>query len=230
MPDRITRVYTRTGDTGTTGLAGGQRVPKDSPRIEAYGTSDELMSLLGWVREELLYESGRFEHVAEAQFTEELIVFLANKLFTLGGDLATRIEDRHPEQPVIREEDIVYLEKVCDRLNGELEPLRDFVLPGGSRTASGLHLARTVARRAERAVVALARHEETGGVVDRYLNRLSDLLFVLARWVNLKLGVPEVVWDRQLPAPNLAPHEPTRREAVPKPEGPPGEGGSPSEE
>ena len=203
MPDRITSVYTRTGDDGMTGLVGGQRVPKDDPRIAAYGTADELMSVLGWAREELLAETDRFGSPEDARLVDSLLRFMANKLFTLGGDLATRIEDRHPAMPVIREEDIAYLERVCTRLNSELEPLREFVLPGGSRTASALHLARTVARRAERAVMSLSRHEETGGAVGRYLNRLSDALFVLARWVNLKLGVPEILWDRNLPEPGL---------------------------
>lgn len=204
MSLRITRVYTKTGDDGATSLVGGQRVSKDDPRIEAYGTSDELMALLGWAREELRGEKGRFGAPGDAALLDAMLEFLANKLFTLGGDLATRIEDRHPSMPVIREEDIVYLEHACDRFNGELPPLKDFVLPGGSRTTVALHLGRTVARRAERAVAALGRHEETGGVAGRFLNRLSDLLFVLARWVTLKQGAPEVIWNRELPEPDLA--------------------------
>lgn len=199
---RITKVYTKTGDDGTTGLVGGQRVPKWDPRIEAYGTSDELMSVLGWARQELKGESARFADIGDVRKVDHLLEFLGNKLFTLGGDLATRVSDRHPMMPVITGEDIVYLEKVCDAYNAQLEPLKDFILPGGSRTAAALHVARTICRRAERAVLMLAEKEETGEV-GKYLNRLSDALFVVARWVNLKMQVPDVTWNRDLPEPPL---------------------------
>ncbi len=198
---RITRVYTKTGDDGTTSLVGGQRVPKYDPRIEAYGTVDELGSMIGWIRQELADEALRFSSASDAAVLDQLLEFLGNKLFTLGGDLATRLADRHPQMPVIVEADIEYLERVCDHYNGTLPPLKDFVLPGGSRTAAALHVARTIARRAERSVIALGEKEETGGFVARYLNRLSDALFVLARWVNHRMNVPEVIWRRGLPEP-----------------------------
>lgn len=199
---RITKVYTKSGDDGTTGLVGGQRVPKWDPRIEAYGTSDELMSILGWARQELKQEAGKFPAPDDGEKLDKLLEFLGNKLFTLGGDLATRVADRHPMMPVITEADITFLEKVCDAYNEELAPLKDFILPGGSRTAAALHVARTVCRRAERAVLMLAEKEETGEA-GRYLNRLSDVLFVIARWVNFKLQVSDVTWNRDLPEPPL---------------------------
>ncbi len=200
---RITRVYTRSGDDGTTGLVGGQRVPKDDPRIQAYGTTDELTSILGWAREEIRAESAAFADSQDATRLDQLLEFFGNKLFTLGGDLATRLEDRHPAMPVIREDDIAYLEKVCDTFNDSLPPLTDFVLPGGSRTAAALHVARTVARRAEREVASLQRREDLGALPARYLNRLSDALFVLARWANARLRREEVIWRRDLPEPPL---------------------------
>lgn len=197
---RITRVYTKTGDDGTTGLAGGRRVPKDHPRIEAYGTVDELASLIGWARQELQHDAPRFESPEDARRLDQLLEFIGNKLFTLGGDLATAVDDRHPQMPVITPDDIAHLERVCDTYNSPLPPLKDFILPGGSRTASALHIARTVARRAERRVTTLATTEKTGHAAT-YLNRLSDALFVLARWTNLKMNVTEVIWNRDLKQP-----------------------------
>jgi len=200
---RITRVYTKTGDDGTTGLVGGQRVPKFDARIEAYGTSDELTSVIGLAREEVRAERARFSVPDEADKLDALLEFIGNKLFTLGGDLATRLADRHPMMPVIRQEDIDFLERVCDAYNESLPALRDFVLPGGTRTAAVLHIARTVARRAERSVLILSAREDTGGLTAKYLNRLSDALFVIARWVCVRQGVPEVLWNRALPEPPL---------------------------
>lgn len=203
MADRITRVYTRSGDDGTTGLVGGQRVPKDNARIEAYGTSDELMSIIGWIRAELAEERSRFSSTSDATGLDQLLEFIGNKLFTLGGDLATRIPDRHPLMPVIVAADIEFLERVCDAYNEDLPALKDFVLPGGSRTAAALHVARTVARRAERTVITLQASEETGGLPAKYLNRLSDALFILARWTLNRMTIPEVIWRRDLPEPRL---------------------------
>jgi len=203
MSLRITRVYTRSGDDGHTGLVGGQRVPKTNPRIQAYGTTDELSSFIGWARQELASERDRFASPADADLVDALLEYLGNKLFTLGGDLATRLEDRHPMMPVIVDADIEWLEQVCDAYNEPLPPLKDFILPGGSRTASALHVARTIARRAEREVLQLQAVEETGGLPARYLNRLSDALFVVARWVNLKMSVTEVIWRRDLALPKL---------------------------
>jgi len=199
---RINKVYTKTGDSGETGLVGGQRLHKCHPRIEAYGTVDELASMIGWARQELHLECKTLSE-SEMAFLDSILEFIGNKLFTLGGDLATKIEDRHPAMPVIVQNDINFLERVCDSYNAELPPLQDFILPGGSRTASALHMARTIARRAERTIVALSLEEETGGFPETYLNRLSDALFVLARWVNKRQGAAEVIWRRDLPEPEL---------------------------
>lgn len=200
---RITRVYTKTGDAGETGLVGGQRVAKDHPRIESYGTVDELSSALGVARLELDAELSRFPNRADATLLAAHLQFIQNQLFTLGGDLATRIEDRHPMMPVIKAENIAYLERVCDAFNAGLPALKDFILPGGTRTGAALHVARTVCRRAERALLELQRQEPIGEFPIVYLNRLSDALFVLARWVNHQAGIPEFAWKRDLAEPGL---------------------------
>jgi len=182
---RITRVYTRTGDDGTTALGSGERVPKDSPRIEAYGTVDELNSQIG-----AALAAGLDDTVAQA------LRPIQNELFHLGSDLCVREEDKATRPgPRIEERHVEALEGLMDRLTGELEPLENFVLPGGSPGAAQLHLARTVCRRAERLVVALSRRERVGEHTVRYLNRLSDALFVLARCENRRRGIPDVLWD-----------------------------------
>jgi cob(I)alamin adenosyltransferase len=184
MP-RITRVYTRTGDDGTTGLGGGQRVAKDSARIEAYGTVDELNSVLG-----VALAAGLNDAIAPAVCT------IQNELFHLGSDLCILEEDKaRMPAPRIEERHVVALEKLMDELSEELPPLENFVLPGGTAGAAQLHVARTVCRRAERLVIALARAEAVGPWTVRYLNRLSDALFVMARHENRRRGVPDVLWD-----------------------------------
>ena len=184
MP-RITRVYTRTGDDGTTSLGGGQRVGKDAPRIEAYGTVDELNSAIG-----VALASGVNEAIAVPLRT------IQNELFHLGSDLCILEEDKAKRPvPRIEERHVVALEKLMDRLSEELPPLENFVLPGGTLGAAQLHVARTVCRRAERLLVALARAEAVGPWTVRYLNRLSDALFVMARHENKRRGVPDVLWD-----------------------------------
>jgi cob(I)alamin adenosyltransferase len=184
MP-RITRVYTRTGDDGTTGLGGGQRVPKDALRIEAYGTVDELNSVLG-----VALSAGLNEAVAGP------VRAIQNELFHLGSDLCILEEDKGKMPvPRIEERHVAALEKLMDRLSEELPPLENFVLPGGSPGAAHLHVARTVCRRAERLLVALARTEAIGPWTVRYLNRLSDALFVMARHENKRRGAPDVLWD-----------------------------------
>jgi cob(I)alamin adenosyltransferase len=182
---RITKVYTRSGDDGTTGLGGGQRVGKDTLRIEAYGTVDELNSALG-----VVLASGVDETIAEA------LRPIQNELFHLGSDLCILEEDkaRRPV-PRIEERHVVALEKLMDRLSEELPPLANFILPGGTAGAAHLHVARTVCRRAERIVIALGRQEQVGAWTVRYLNRLSDALFVMARYENKRRGVPDVLWD-----------------------------------
>lgn len=200
---RITSVYTKSGDLGETALAGGQRLSKDAARIEAYGTVDELMAFLAHARTELVTEARSFVGTKAGADFARLLEYLENKLFTLGGELATRAEDRHPKQAVIGAADIAYLERVCDAYNETLPPLRDFVLPGGSRTSVALHLARTVARRAERRTVSLARQEDIGPHPIVWLNRLSDALFVLSRWVDRQLGAKEVLWNHAAEEPPL---------------------------
>src|SRR5262249_13554173 len=173
------------GEDGTTGLGGGQRVGKDRPRIEAYGTVDELNSVIG-----VALASGVNETVAEP------LRGIQNELFHLGSDLCILEEDKvHRPVPRIEERHVVALEKLMDRLSEELAPLENFILPGGSPGAAQLHVARTVCRRAERFLVALARSESVGPWTVRYLNRLSDVLFVMARHENKRRGVPDVLWN-----------------------------------
>ena len=188
----INRVYTRRGDAGETGLAGGQRVAKDSPRIEAYGTVDELNSFLGLARStvhELVSHNGRIYKLAP------IMLRVQHELFNLGSILATLPQDVHPRQPRVTEVEVVQLEKEMDHMNAELAPLRSFLLPGGSRLDAELHICRTVCRRAERASVALSRVEEVPPEAVRYLNRLSDALFVWSRWANFLTSTPETLWE-----------------------------------
>jgi cob(I)alamin adenosyltransferase len=184
MP-RITRVYTRTGDDGTTGLGGGQRVPKDSARIAAYGTVDELSSTIG-----VAVALGLDPQLAAA------LGRLQNELFNVGSDLCILEEDKAAMPvPVVEERHVEALERLMDELQSELTPLENFILPGGTPGAAQLHVARTVCRRAEREVIHLSRLEPIGPWVVRYLNRLSDALFVMARYENLKRGAPDVLWN-----------------------------------
>lgn len=184
MP-RITKVYTRTGDGGTTALGGGQRVEKDSPRIRAYGTVDELNSAIG------LALAGDL-----ADPLPEALAEVQNTLFHLGSDLCVLEEDKERLRvPRVEGEHVEELEALMDRLSAELPALENFVLPGGSPGAARLHLARTVCRRAEREVVALAREEAVGEWTGVFLNRLSDALFVMARWENRARRVEEPLWD-----------------------------------
>ncbi|MEM6706607.1 MAG: cob(I)yrinic acid a,c-diamide adenosyltransferase [Acidobacteriota bacterium] len=184
MP-RITKVYTRTGDDGTTALGTGTRVPKESLRIAAYGTADELNSVLG-----VAVASG----VPDALL--EPLAKIQNDLFHLGSDLCIPEDDPNaPEVPRIEDRHVDQLEAWMDAWQEELEPLQNFILPGGSLAAAHLHVARTVCRRAEREATELSRTEFVGKPVIRYLNRLSDALFVMARYANLKRGVGDVLWD-----------------------------------
>ncbi len=184
MP-RITKVYTRTGDDGTTALGGGQRVPKDSLRIEAYGTVDELNSQIG-----AALAAGLDAEVAAAMGPTQ------NDLFHLGSDLCILEEDK-VKRPVPRIESrhVEALEALMDRFSERLPALENFILPGGSPGAAALHVARAVCRRAERLVVALGRQQPIGEHTVRYLNRLSDALFVAARYENHKRGAPDILWN-----------------------------------
>lgn len=183
----INRVYTRQGDKGETGLVGGQRVPKDSPRIEAYGTVDELNAFIGAARV-TAGETGLPDLAA-------ILLRVQHELFNLGSILATLPEDVHPKQPRVTEVETARLEAEMDRMNQDLAPLRSFVLPGGNRLDAELHIARTVCRRAERACIALGRSESVPPEAVRYLNRLSDALFVWGRWACHKSGAPETLWQ-----------------------------------
>jgi cob(I)alamin adenosyltransferase len=181
----INRVYTRRGDTGLTSLAGGQRLPKNDPRIEAYGTVDELNSFIGLAR-----ESAR-----ELPELASILLRVQHELFNLGSVLATLPEDVHPKQARITPVEIEQLEREIDRMNEALPALRSFVLPGGSRLNAELHICRTVCRRAERIGVGLL---DTGQMDDlglAYLNRLSDALFVWSRWASHQTGAPESLWE-----------------------------------
>jgi cob(I)alamin adenosyltransferase len=187
---RLDRIYTKTGDTGDTRLVGGQKVRKDSPRIDAYGTVDELSSALGIARTWLEAK----EAPAGAAAVATVLRRIQNELFNLGSDLATRPEDLHAGQPVIREEHVTALEREIDVWNASLPALQSFVLPGGGLVAAHLHLARTVCRRAERAVVRVADEDTVRPEALRYLNRLSDALFVMSRHTARLYGEPEPLW------------------------------------
>ena len=182
---RLTRLYTRTGDAGSTRLADGREVPKDSVRVEAYGTVDELNSQIGAARACGL--DGEIEAV---------LATVQNELFNLGADLATP-ESAEVSFPVPRilGAQVTVLEGHIDRLNESTGPLENFVLPGGAPGAAALQVARTVCRRAERIVTTLGREETIGEALLPYLNRLSDLLFAMARFENLDKGVGDVLWD-----------------------------------
>jgi len=193
---RITKVYTKQGDRGETRLAGGERLPKDHPRIEAYGTVDELTSQIG-----VVLAVGRSGGGAGAgERTREILTAVQNDLFHLGSSLAfLPEEDGTVPGPSLAERHVAALEAWIDEINGTLAPLESFVLPGGSAPAAQLHLARCVCRRAERRVIRMGHQEGRDGVVPEhaivYLNRLSDLLFVLARAENARADVPEPLWS-----------------------------------
>ncbi len=188
----LNRIYTKTGDQGQTHLAGGQRVPKDSARIECYGTVDELNAFVGMAG------------VSAAESVPALVPILRriqHELFNLGSILATQSQDVHPKQARVTEAEVRQLEIEIDRMNEDLAPLRSFVLPGGTRLNTELHACRTICRRAERLAVSLARDESIPPETIQYLNRLSDAFFVWSRWVNHVLGVPEVLWEPNQPVP-----------------------------
>lgn len=180
----MSRIYTRTGDRGDTGLFGGGRVPKSHPRVAAYGTVDELNAALGWVRAQL-----------DDPELEPRLATIQADLFALGAHLATPADARSREHlPALPDERVPELEAWIDQAESGLEPLKSFILPGGSAAGAALHLARTICRRAERKTVGLAAAEDVAPEVTVYLNRLSDLLFVWARLVNHRAGAPETPW------------------------------------
>jgi cob(I)alamin adenosyltransferase len=184
MP-RLTKIYTRTGDEGMTGLGGGRRVPKDSARVRAYGTVDELNSAIG-----VALALGLTERLAGE------LPSIQNELFDLGSDLCWPEDDERRDRiPTVQPRHIERLERVIDELNAVVGPLTNFLLPGGSAGAAQLHLARTICRRAEREAITLSHEEPIGELVLPYLNRLSDALFVMARYENHERGVAEPLWE-----------------------------------
>lgn len=195
MAIRITRVYTRTGDRGETSLVGGKRVPKDSPRIDAYGTIDELNSIIGLARvfnEENL-EAGEAHH-----FLDEVLCKIQDELFDLGSELATPPESFQQGMFRISQTEIKNIEKLIDKCQENLQPLESFILPGGGRVGAYLHQCRTVCRRAEREILRLSRQETISEWPLKYVNRLSDLFFVLSRWISKETGEREYLWQRGL--------------------------------
>jgi cob(I)alamin adenosyltransferase len=195
MAIRITRVYTRAGDRGDTDLVGGKRVAKDSPRIEAYGSIDELNSILGLARtfnEEKLHdgEAHRFLDLVLRQIQDEL--------FDLGSELATPPDFFKEGMYRVGENEVKKLEELIDECQKELQTLKSFILPGGGRIGAYLHQCRTVCRRAERDILKLSRVEKMSEWPLKYVNRLSDLFFVLARWISKQTGENEYLWQRGL--------------------------------
>lgn len=178
MGNRLSKIYTRTGDDGTTGLGDGSRIQKDSLRVEAYGTVDELNSTIGMLIATI-----------ENKELEAVLLDIQHDLFDLGGELCM------PEMSLIKERHTTRLERELDKLNADLPPLKDFILPGGTLAAAQAHLARTICRRTERRVISLARQEPVNDVVIHYLNRLSDLLFVMSRVIARSSGAGEVLWE-----------------------------------
>ena len=181
------RIYTKTGDQGKTALFGGRRVSKNDLRVEAYGTVDELNSFIGWLRDAI-----------DNPHDRQVLYDIQNRLFTVGSTLASDPE-KHPPTPDILQEDVSMLEQEIDRMDAELPPLKNFILPGGHTSVSVCHVCRTVCRRAERLVVALDQTEPVETLVLQYLNRLSDYFFMLARQLSKDLGVEEVIWNPRTP-------------------------------
>lgn len=177
MGNRLSKIYTRTGDSGTTGLGNGTRVEKDDPRIEAIGTIDELNSQIGLMLAGVLPEN-----------VNQMLTHIQHDLFDMGGELCM------PDVSTISQNQVDYLEQSLDQLNSDLSPLKEFILPGGCESAAICHVARAVCRRAERCVNTLAKQETISDITLKYLNRLSDLLFVIARHLNAASGHGDVLW------------------------------------
>lgn len=195
MAIRITRVYTRTGDDGSTGLVGGARVAKDSRRVESYGSIDELNAVVGLAR---VYNEERLTADPAHARLDEILRRIQQELFDLGSELATPDDGAYDGMRRIGKADVDALEALIDECQEQLEPLKSFVLPGGGRIGAQLHQCRTVCRRAEREICRLSRTETVNDWLLKYVNRLSDLFFVLARWVAKMMGEKEYLWERGL--------------------------------
>ena len=195
MAVRITRVYTRTGDRGDTALVGGKRVSKDSPRVDAYGAIDELNSIVGLAR---VFNEESLDAGEAHRFLDGVLCRIQDELFDIGSELATPPEFFQEGMFRVSEEEITRLEKLMDECQEDLETLKSFILPGGGRIGAYLHQCRTVCRRAEREILRLSRTEEINDRVIKYVNRLSDLFFVLSRWIAKQTGEQEYLWQRGL--------------------------------
>jgi cob(I)alamin adenosyltransferase len=185
------RIYTKTGDKGETSLLGGTRLPKHHIRIEAYGNVDELNSFVGMIRDQLLDETIKKQ---TGTHIENILIEIQDRLFTLGSHLAADPKKNKMKLPELKEEDITLLEKEIDSMEESLPPMKSFVLPGGHPAVSYCHISRCVCRRAERSVLKLAENESVEEIIYKYLNRLSDYLFVLSRKFAKDLDAKEVPW------------------------------------
>ncbi|MBI5503544.1 MAG: cob(I)yrinic acid a,c-diamide adenosyltransferase [Deltaproteobacteria bacterium] len=213
MAIRINRVYTRTGDDGQTGLVGGKRVAKDDLRIHSYGEVDELNSVIGVVR--ALLDQAPYAGSDAGARVDQVLGFIQQELFDLGSELATPAEGEYRGMIRIGDANVARLEAWIDELSAELPELKSFVLPGGGSAGAMLHVARTVCRRAERTVTTLVHHGEAAADPARYLNRLSDLLFVQSRWIAHATGYGEVLWQHGLEPPPAGKRGRGRRAAEP---------------
>ena len=194
---RINKVYTRTGDEGETGLVGGKRIPKEHLRIEAYGTVDELNTVIGLCGSFLSQK----ESSPHRDKLEMILEAVQQRLFDIGSELATLPGDEYEGQVKVSDEDTAWMEEVIDLMNDDLDPLKSFILPGGTPLNAFLHQARTVCRRAERTVLRLHRGENVSVSIRTFINRLSDFFFVCGRWVTVTLDEEEVLWvpGKELP-------------------------------
>jgi cob(I)alamin adenosyltransferase len=213
MPIRLTKIYTRTGDKGLTALVGGERVPKESGRLEAYGTIDELNTIVGIVRTYLADYRARLGK--DFTWYAEMLRRVQNELFDVGSELATRPDGEYEGMHRVGDAETKLLEQEMDRMQRALEPLKSFTLPGGGVLNAFLHQARTVCRRAERVCWAVKRDEPISDQLIIYINRLSDHLFVQSRWIAKRLGEPEFLWDRGLRL-SPPPARPASRKAAAK--------------
>ena len=195
MAVRITKVYTRTGDNGETALVGGKRVPKDSARIEAYGTIDELNSIVGLAR---AFNEEKLSEGEAHRFLDLVLRQIQDELFDLGSELATPPDFFQEGMYRVGEREVKKIEQLIDECQKSLEPLKSFILPGGGKLGAYLHQCRTVCRRAEREILRLSRVEELSEWPVKYVNRLSDLFFVLSRWISRQTGEEEYLWQRGL--------------------------------
>jgi cob(I)alamin adenosyltransferase len=211
MAIRLTRIYTRTGDKGLTALVGGKRVPKESTRLEAYGTIDELNSIVGIVRTYLAEYRQKFGD--DFEWYSEMLRRIQNELFDVGSELATPDDAVYDGMHRMGEGEVKQLEQEMDRMQKALQPLNSFTLPGGGVLNAFLHQARTVCRRAERVCWVLRREEPLNDRLMAYINRLSDHLFVQSRWVAKRLDEPEYLWDRGLRIDPKAAHSAQRKAA-----------------